>query len=58
LELYKDAGNFAVEVLAELPQSPLKRRLHLLAFALANFSEPVVLQVGQKRQEQNEDHDD
>jgi hypothetical protein len=51
LELYKDAGDFAVEVLAELPQSPLERRLHLLAFALANFAEPVVLQVSEKRQE-------
>src|SRR5215813_11906646 len=57
-ELHEDALDFAVEILAKLTERVPKRGLHLFAFPLTDFTEPVILEVGQQGQQKNEDSDD
>jgi hypothetical protein len=51
LKLQEDPRDLAIEVLAELAEASAQARLHLFALAFAHFAEPLILQIGKKRQQ-------
>src|SRR5262245_35037032 len=53
IELQKDSRDLAIEIVTKLLEIPMQRRLHLFALALTDLPEPVILQIGKQRQQQD-----